>query len=128
MLDFNLVGEYIGEFSRNRCFNICVVLVPANVIAVLQVMLLGRSPWVKSIILMSVIYALLMIFHVFSWFAVGVVMAPTFILLGLAIACLGIDVMAVVAPVQLERVFRLALDFIVNLITRSNKHIRFGVE
>jgi hypothetical protein len=132
MMDFNLIGEYVGEFSRNYCFNICVVLVPANVIAVLQVMLLGRSPWVNSIIAMSIIYAALMIFHVFSWFVVGVVMAPTFILLGLAIACLGIDGMAIIAPAKLEQIFRLVINFIRNLViklfVKNVEPVKFGVE
>ncbi len=34
------------------------------------------------------IFALVMIFHVFTWFLVGVVMAPTYILLWLGTSCL----------------------------------------
>jgi hypothetical protein len=41
------------------------------------------------------IYALLMILHVISWFIVGVVMAPTFILMFLGTVCLAVNVMAV---------------------------------
>jgi hypothetical protein len=37
------------------------------------------------------LYALLMVAHVFTWWIVGVVMAPTFILLFLASVCLAIN-------------------------------------
>lgn len=39
-----------------------------------------------------------LLLHVFAWFAIGVVMAPTYVLLGLAGLCLGINVWAIVNP------------------------------
>jgi hypothetical protein len=40
---------------------------------------------------MAITYATLMILHVISWYIVGVVMAPTFILMFLGITCLVIN-------------------------------------
>ncbi|WP_232251460.1 hypothetical protein [Oscillatoria acuminata] len=40
-------------------------------------------------------YATVMILHVVSWFLVGVVMAPTYILLALASLCLSVNVWAI---------------------------------
>ncbi len=92
------------EFSRNYCLTICAFLVPANMVATLQtIIFVGlrsriRSPKLAPIILMSTIYALAMILHVYTWFVVGMVMAPTFILLSLGIVCLGINIWAIASP------------------------------
>ncbi|TVP56619.1 MAG: hypothetical protein EA343_23420 [Nodularia sp. (in: Bacteria)] len=88
MLDFNV----LAEFSRTNCTGICAFLVPANIIATSLTIILTvmRRPinqvW-KSVGLAS-IFALVMVLHVFTWFMIGVVMWPTYILLSLAISCL----------------------------------------
>ena len=88
MLDFNV----LAEFSRNNCTGICAFLVPANIIATSLTILLtvlGRpihQVW-KSVGF-ATIFALVMVMHVFTWFMIGVVMLPTYILLSLAITCL----------------------------------------
>ncbi|MBE9199841.1 MULTISPECIES: hypothetical protein [unclassified Nodularia (in: cyanobacteria)] len=88
MLDFNA----LAEFSRGNCISICAFLVPANIIAsslTIILTVLGRPTvqvW-KSVGLAS-IFALVMVLHVFTWFMIGVVMLPTYILLSLAITCL----------------------------------------
>ncbi|WAL58394.1 hypothetical protein [Thermocoleostomius sinensis] len=87
------------EFSRTHCVAICAVLVPANLLATLQTLLLiwfRRSP--KQIYAMSLaasLYALLLILHVLTWLAIGVVMLPTYILTGLGSLCLLINLVAV---------------------------------
>ncbi|MEE3718960.1 hypothetical protein V2H45_19630 [Tumidithrix elongata RA019] len=48
----------------------------------------------------AIAYALAMIFHVFTWFIVGVVMTPTFILLGLGGGCLAINFIAIYIQVR----------------------------
>ena len=88
MLDFNT----LAEFSRANCISICAFLVPAILIAssLTIILTLLRRPthqvW-KSVGLSSIL-ALAMILHVFTWFMIGVVMLPTYILLSLAISCL----------------------------------------
>ncbi|WP_199302061.1 hypothetical protein [Pseudanabaena cinerea] len=89
----------LNEFSRSHCVTICAFLVPANLIATAQTILftiLRRSPiQIFSISTMAIAYATLMILHVISWYIVGVVMAPTFILMFLGITCLIINCIAI---------------------------------
>lgn len=96
MLDFNA----LAEFSRDNCIGICAFLVPANLITSLMTIILTvlRRPthqvW-KSAGLAS-IFALAMVFHVFTWFIIGVVMLPTYILLSLAISALLSNLAAII--------------------------------
>lgn len=83
--------EFIADFSRNHCIAICAVLVPANLIATLQTLLFACAGSIRQTGLMasvSSLYALTMLLHVATWWAIGVVMAPTYILSALAIVCL----------------------------------------
>jgi hypothetical protein len=95
MLDFNA----LAEFSRNNCTSICAFLVPANLIAALVTIILTvlRRPMsqVWKAVGLSSIFAVVMIFHVFTWFMIGVVMLPTYILLSLAITCLLTNFVAI---------------------------------
>jgi hypothetical protein len=63
---------------------------------------------------MAIVYASLMILHVLSWFIVGVVMAPTFILMFLGIVCLTINFTAIWLKINHIEIdfFRLAQKFI----------------
>jgi hypothetical protein len=85
----------LSEFSRSHCLTICAFLVPANLIATSQTILftiLRRSPVeIFSISTVAIAYAVTMILHVISWYIVGVVMAPTFILMFLGITCLVVN-------------------------------------
>jgi hypothetical protein len=93
------MGAVLGDFSRSHCIEICAFLVPANLIATSQTILftfLKRSPLqIFTISTMAIAYASIMILHVLSWFIVGVVMAPTFILMFLGILCLTINSIAI---------------------------------
>ncbi|MBE9003463.1 hypothetical protein IQ259_00055 [Fortiea sp. LEGE XX443] len=88
MLDFHT----LAEFSRSNCVGICVFLVPANLIATLLtiIMTVLRRPihQIQPAVSIAIIFALVMILHVYTWFVIGIVMAPTYILLSLAISCL----------------------------------------
>ena len=87
MFDLNT----IAEFSRANCVGICAFLVPANLIFTLLTVVLSalRRPsvqvWQSAAI--ANVWALVMVFHVYTWFMVGVVMLPTFILMWLAVTC-----------------------------------------
>lgn len=98
MLDFNTVTE----FSHTYCVAICAFLVPANLLMTLQTVILTalkRSRiQVGASVLVASLFATIMIFHVFSWFAIGIVMPPTYILLLMAITCLTINVWAIAHP------------------------------
>lgn len=86
---------------------ICGFLVPANLLATLQTMIF--TPWPRFrtqlpiIVTIASLYALAMVFHVFTWFAIGVVMAPTFILLFLASVCLTVNGWAIAHPASLSQ-------------------------
>ncbi len=88
MFDFNT----LAEFSRANCVTICAFLVPANLLVTILTMVLTalRRPshqiWQSAAI--ASFFASVMILHVYTWFMIGVVMAPTYILMSLAITCL----------------------------------------
>ncbi|MFS8119173.1 MAG: hypothetical protein ACMG55_11875 [Microcoleus sp.] len=98
MLDFNTVTE----FSHTYCIGICAFLVPANLLTTLQTGILTglnrprMQVWASAAV--AGLWATAMLFHVFTWFAIGVVMPPTYILLAMAISCLTINVWAVAHP------------------------------
>ncbi len=100
-LPFNLhcLSDSLNNFSRSHCIGICALLVPANLIATSQTLLftfLKRSPiQIFTISAGAIVYALLMILHVISWYIIGVVMAPTFILMFLGSTCLVINLIAI---------------------------------
>jgi hypothetical protein len=85
----------LSELSREHCIAICAALVPANLLATLAVMiatLADFSPLTARLTAIpACVLALLLALHVISWLQVGVVMAPTFILLALSCVCLLIQ-------------------------------------
>jgi hypothetical protein len=99
MFNLHCLADVLGDFSRSHCIAICAFLVPANLIATSQTILfilLKRSPaQILTITASAAFYALLMIAHVISWYVIGVVMAPTFVLLFLGLICLAINLTAV---------------------------------
>jgi hypothetical protein len=88
MLDFNT----LTEFSSTYCIGICAFLIPANLLAtsltIIFTLLHCPAVQVWQAAGIASIFALIMILHVLAWFMMGVVMAPTYILLGLASICL----------------------------------------
>ena len=98
MFDLNT----LTEFSSAYCIGICAFLVPANLVATLQTTILTvlRRPkiqvWQSAGI--ASIFALVMILHVFAWFMLGVVMAPTYILLLLGSICLLANLGLILLP------------------------------
>jgi hypothetical protein len=95
MLDFNI----LAEFSRNNCLGICYFLVPANILTTLLTLIFTvtcRPTYrVRQIAVIASIFAAVMVLHVYTWFSIGIVMMPTYILLSLAITCLVTNLGAV---------------------------------
>ena len=112
MIDFNT----ITEFSHTYCIAICAFLVPANLLTTLQTAILTGLNRPRMQIWASVVVASLwataMIFHVFTWFAIGVVMPPTYILLVMAITCLTINVWAIAHPASMMQLIRVAVSVV----------------
>jgi Flp pilus assembly protein TadB len=50
--------------------------------------------------------ALILLLHNFTWFIIGVVMAPTYILLILACVCLGVNFWAIADPASMSQLLR----------------------
>lgn len=109
--------DILFEFSRSNCISICGFLVPANLLLTLQTMVLVAlfrpQVQIRQAVVVACIPALVMVFHVFTWFAIGVVMAPTFILLWLASTCLVINFCAIAYPQSMARFLRSGWYFVV---------------
>lgn len=101
MLDLNT----ISEFSRVNCGTICAFLVPANILATLQTLIFtkAKSSPVKLQLMVGFasFYAVLMLLHIYTWFTVGIVMMPTYILLSLGGFCLATNIWAIAHPSSL---------------------------
>lgn len=102
MLDSNV----LLEFSHTHCIAICAALVPANLLATLQTVIFTRlcrsqaQVWLTASV--ASLYALLMVLHVLTWFLIGVVMVPTYVLLLLGTACLSTNFWAVTNPASVN--------------------------
>jgi hypothetical protein len=99
-----LTLDALVQFSCTHCIAICAVLVPANLLATLQTMLLVwyRRPiaQVQLTATAASLYALTLLLHVLAWLSIGVVMAPTYILAFLGCLCLAINLGGVAIAVQ----------------------------
>ncbi len=100
----------LADFSRSHCLSICAFLVPANLLT--SSVILGLVSWrgegwlVRAAVGFSSVWASLMLLHVLSWFTIGVVQVPTFVLCGLAVVCLAINGWAIAQPAHLQRCLR----------------------
>lgn len=95
------------EFSHTHCVAICAFLVPANLLSTLQtIVYVGLKRPVGQIwqaVGLASLFALLMVLHVLTWFVVGVVMLPTFVLLMLGSVCLSTNLWAALHPQSMRR-------------------------
>lgn len=109
MFNINL----LFEFSRNHCVAICTLMVPANLLLTLRtILLVGRlrsQIQVQQAMVTASFFALTMLLHVFTWFIIGVVMAPTYILLTLACVCLSLNLWAIAHPASMRQLLRASI-------------------
>lgn len=105
-----LTTSTLAEFSRTYCTEICGFLVPANCLVTLQTLILtglGRPQWqIRGSIGAVILLALTMVLHVLTWWSIGVVRVPTFILLGLVILCLSCNAWALFHSHSLRSLLR----------------------
>ncbi len=101
---FDLIS--ITEFSRNNCISICAFLVPANLLATLLslIFIVTKPSYIKLLMSFTVatLFAIMLSLHVASWWIVGVIQAPTFILLALATVCISLNIWAIAESKQEE--------------------------
>jgi hypothetical protein len=97
------------EFSRTNCVAICAFLVPINLLLTTRTMvftgLQRPQSQVQQAAILACIPALVMILHVCTWLIIGVVMIPTYILLGMASTCLATNIWATTYPQSMVRLF-----------------------
>lgn len=105
MFEFNT----LAELSRTYCVGICAFLIPANLVATSLTMIFAGlrrpAPQVWQAAGIASIFALMMILHVFTWFLIGVVMAPTYILLLLGSTCLFANFGVVILRRRFESIY-----------------------
>jgi hypothetical protein len=105
----------LAEFSRCHCIGICAFLVPTNLFLACGTLLftaLDRSPrLIYSFVSIGILPALTLFIHVATWWAIGVVMLPTFILPLLATTCLAIYAYAVVNRQHLRNLLLTIWEF-----------------
>ena len=104
MLDFNS----LLHFSHNYCVAICTALVPLNLLAtILTLILTGLHRPTAEVLKVSgiaIAFAGIMVLHVLTWFVIGVVMVPTYVLLTLGTVCFAVNAWAILHPSSLQRV------------------------
>lgn len=102
MLELNT----LAEFSRSHCVEICAFLVPISLLLTTTTMLLVGLDRSSRLIYASICIAILppiaLFLHVATWWSIGVVMPPTFILPVLATICLVTNAYALVAPIHMR--------------------------
>ncbi len=74
---------------------------------------------VQQAAILACIPAVVMILHVFTWLIIGVVMAPTYILFGLASTCLATNLWATIYPQSMVRLFTALLTMLPNQFSTS---------
>lgn len=110
IIDVNPLAHALTEFSCSQCVAICAVLVPTNLLLTfLTIALVGLERpaiQVQRSATSAIFSAVLMLLHVGMWFLINVIMAPTYILLVLALTCSLINGWAIGQPVSLSRSIR----------------------
>lgn len=99
--------NFLFEFSQNHCIAICAFLVPANLLLTLGTVSLVSQLRHLTQVYLSVFtasfLALTLLLHDFTWFSIGVVMAPIYILLALACVCLSLNLWTIAHPASMKQ-------------------------
>ena len=102
--------ELFSEFSMTHCVALCAFLVPANLLVSLQIILFTAferpryQRWLMAAV--SVLYASVLVLHDLSWFMIGVIKIPTFVLMFVAALCLSVNAWAIAYPGRLVYIRR----------------------
>lgn len=99
--------DFLFNFSRSYCIAICSFLVPTSLLLTLWILLLvgwqRPSSQMHLPVILANLVALTLLLHDFTWFSMGVVMAPTYILFTLASVCLSLNIWAIAHPLSMEQ-------------------------
>ncbi|MGB2925015.1 MAG: hypothetical protein WBB82_06925 [Limnothrix sp.] len=101
------IFDQLCEFSRSHCIGICGCLVPFNLtLSCLTLVHVGRQMSPDAIRKMAIaVYCgvTIMVLHVSTWFLIGVVMIPTFVLPVFGAVCVAISVWATKSPESMRQ-------------------------
>lgn len=90
---------FLAELSRIHCIAICSFLVPANLLATsLTLLSLYFQRPTRQILPIAAVASLLactLFLHVNTWLIIGVIRIPTFVLWGLGLTCLVVNLKAI---------------------------------
>jgi hypothetical protein len=98
--------DSILDFSHIHCVAICAALVPLTLLLTLGTIVLtglGKQSQVWKTAGLASLAAGVMVLHVLTWFLIGVVMVPTFVLLMLSSVSLATNLWAVLSPQTMRR-------------------------
>ncbi|MDJ0704775.1 MAG: hypothetical protein QNJ46_15945 [Leptolyngbyaceae cyanobacterium MO_188.B28] len=85
-----------------HCVALCAFLVPANLLVSLQIILFSAFEcpryylWIMAAA--SALYASVLVMHDLSWFMIGVIAPPTFVIMFVVALCLGVNAWAIARP------------------------------
>lgn len=100
--------DSLFNLSRAYCVEICSWLVPLTLIITVNTLISIGCPeslWRRKLSAMAAcLLAGIMVLHVTSWFVIGVVRVPTFVLHALACLCFGINSWAISHPTSMLQV------------------------
>jgi hypothetical protein len=112
------------ELSRQNCVAICAFLVPANLLATCQILLLLllQRPFlqIRLAAALASLLAIALFLHIATWFIIGVVKPETFILFGLGSTCLVINFLAIFAWEKSVKFLRIIKEIFLNRIVRKS--------
>jgi hypothetical protein len=124
MIDINT----LSDFSRTYCGAICTFLVPANLLATaatLYSVYIGRSTrQIFPLVSLALLFAVTMFLHIGTWLAIGVIMAPTYILFGLGLTCFVINLKVLTDTAGCERLLQSGMTAATRLLHWGGKSDR----
>ncbi|WP_071525255.1 hypothetical protein [Spirulina subsalsa] len=96
----------LADLSRTYCVGICAFLIPLDLTltgCTLFWLVTQRPKMVTRCAIAACTVSLLIFLHISSWFTIGVVTPVTFILSGLGLLCLSVNLSAVYGYSQFQR-------------------------
>ena len=102
--------EPIFQFSRHHCVALCAFLVPANLAATIQtiILLVWQRPTfqLRSSATVAIALAMTLFLHIATWFVIGVVTPVSFVLASLGATCTVVNLSLVIFQPSLSQYLR----------------------
>lgn len=119
-----MVLDLIFQFSRHNCVAICAFLIPANLIATIQTLVLVvlQRPisQIRVSAIMAIILASTLFLHIATWFIIGVITPVSFILAALGATCITVNLTLLFYQQTVNRYLRSWKETIVDWALLTN--------